>query len=320
MPIIGRIFRFDSEVESRSELLIIMTPYVVREDHDADVLKHMESSRMSWALADVVELHGDAGLSPGHGLWGEGEPPAIFPKTDPLTATWRFFMGTGVPDTVVPPVVAPVRLWHESPLPDLLDPFDLRYQLWPWKPLAEPRGPVLNRNREEPYYAPGPADFQAATSAYEVLPDAPMNDGNMSSLPAPAPRYGFPRDQERPYETPSSETPQYSLPQGLAPENGSPQGQPPQPRSGGANQGASSNVPPVLIAPPAGTGLTNGSSRREAQPSAPVYSAHGGGAVSTAQYVDDAVLGAAAQQGAVGGGGAVVTRRLFDDRGYIVEE
>jgi hypothetical protein len=79
----------------------------------------------------------------------------------------------------------------------------------------------------------------------------------------------------------------------------------------------------VLIAPPSGTGLTNASSRREAQPSAPVYSAHGGGAVSTAQYVDDAVLGAAAQQGAVGGaggGGAIVTRRLFDDRGYIVEE
>jgi hypothetical protein len=75
-----------------------------------------------------------------------------------------------------------------------------------------------------------------------------------------------------------------------------------------------------LIAPPSGTGLTNASSRREAQPSAPVYSAHGGGAVSTAQYVDDAVLGAAAQQGAVGGGGAIVTRRLFDDRGYIVEE
>ncbi len=319
MPVIGRIFRFDSEVESRSELLIIMTPYVVREDHDADVLKHMESSRMSWALADLVEFHGDAGLSPGHGLWGEGEPPAIFPKTDPLTATWRFFMGTGVPETVVPPIVAPVRLWHDSPLPDLLDPFDLRYQLWPWKPLAEPRGPVLNRNREEPYYAPGPADFQAATSGYEILPGAPMNDGNLPNLPAPAPRYGFPRDQPTPYESPPSETPRYSLPQGLAPENGSPQGQPPQPRSSGTNQGASSTVPPVLIAPPAGTGLTNNSSRREAQPSASVYSAGGGNAVSTAQYVDDAVLGAAAQQGAAGGA-AIVTRRLFDDRGYTVEE
>ncbi|HTN77866.1 MAG TPA: secretin N-terminal domain-containing protein, partial [Pirellulaceae bacterium] len=87
IPVLGRLFRFDSAVDARTELLIIMTPHIVRNESDAEWLKQVESDRMSWCLADVVEIHGAAsGLSGGHGLWGPANAPVIFPDTNPTGA------------------------------------------------------------------------------------------------------------------------------------------------------------------------------------------------------------------------------------------
>lgn len=91
IPLLGRLFRYDSATEERSELLIIMTPYIVRNENDAEWLKQVESDRMSWCLADVVEMHGPAGLSPGYGLWGPTRSPApiIYPDVDPHGEAWQ---------------------------------------------------------------------------------------------------------------------------------------------------------------------------------------------------------------------------------------
>ncbi len=84
MPYLGPLFRYDQTSEKRTELLIIMTPHVLDGDEDVDEIKHIESDRMSWALSDVIEIHGDADLSPGRGLWGEDEDTStIFPDLDP---------------------------------------------------------------------------------------------------------------------------------------------------------------------------------------------------------------------------------------------
>ena len=84
MPYLGPLFRYDQDSEKRTELLIIMTPHVLDGDDDVDEIKHAESDRMSWCLSDVLEIHGDAGLSPGRGLWGEGEDTStIFPDLNP---------------------------------------------------------------------------------------------------------------------------------------------------------------------------------------------------------------------------------------------
>jgi type II secretion system protein D len=83
IPLVGRLFRFDAEVDQRTELLIFLTPYVVKDDHDYEFIKQVESQRMSWCLADVVEVHGNVGLSGGHGLWGPATIPMIFPDLDP---------------------------------------------------------------------------------------------------------------------------------------------------------------------------------------------------------------------------------------------
>jgi general secretion pathway protein D len=83
IPVLGRLFTFDSQSESRTELLIIMTPHIIKGDEDVDRIKFLESDRMSWCLADVVEMHGNVGLSGGHGLWGPAKAPVIFPDLDP---------------------------------------------------------------------------------------------------------------------------------------------------------------------------------------------------------------------------------------------
>ncbi len=82
VPLLGALFRYDFASEDRSELLIIMTPYIVRKPEDADWLLQMESERMSWCLADVIDVHGTDGsfsLLPS----GMSQPEVIYPDKQP---------------------------------------------------------------------------------------------------------------------------------------------------------------------------------------------------------------------------------------------
>jgi hypothetical protein len=62
IPILGYAFRYDLDVERRNELLIILTPQVIKDDEDAELLKQVEARRMNWVLSDVVEMQGDIGV------------------------------------------------------------------------------------------------------------------------------------------------------------------------------------------------------------------------------------------------------------------
>lgn len=83
IPLLGTFFKYDRETEFRSELLVVMTPVLVTGDEDLEYVKQIESSRMSWCLADVVEAHGDVGLNGGYGLWGPAIGPTIYPDIQP---------------------------------------------------------------------------------------------------------------------------------------------------------------------------------------------------------------------------------------------
>jgi general secretion pathway protein D len=83
IPWIGAAFRFDSEAEERRELLVVLTPRIIQSDEDYEMLKQIESSRMSWCLADVLNIHGDAGLSGGNGLWGPARGQMLLPESIP---------------------------------------------------------------------------------------------------------------------------------------------------------------------------------------------------------------------------------------------
>src|SRR5262249_22043772 len=77
IPALGRLFRFDTVSNQRTELLIIMTPYIMNSEEQNEWLNQRESQRMSWCLADMVNIHGPVGLS-GNPAFNQ-VAPTIFP-------------------------------------------------------------------------------------------------------------------------------------------------------------------------------------------------------------------------------------------------
>jgi general secretion pathway protein D len=103
IPLLGNLFRFDSVAEQRTELLIIMTPFIVRSPEDADVLNQIETQRMSWCLADVFDVHGDIGPGVG-GLGGVPASPQVIHPDETPTANELTPPSEEIPDAARPPV------------------------------------------------------------------------------------------------------------------------------------------------------------------------------------------------------------------------
>jgi len=84
IPILGQLFRYDSARNVRNELLIFLTPHVVRSSQELQRIKQLEAARMHWCLADVHEIHGPTGLfeDTQQGC-AVGDSEVIFPYTNP---------------------------------------------------------------------------------------------------------------------------------------------------------------------------------------------------------------------------------------------
>lgn len=78
IPVLGNLFRYKSNQVKRSELLIVLTPHVVRGQDEMERIKRIESARMHWCLDDVLQLHGNGGLLP-----DQQEPELIYPDNNP---------------------------------------------------------------------------------------------------------------------------------------------------------------------------------------------------------------------------------------------
>ncbi len=204
IPVLGRLFRFDSAADERSELLIIMTPYVVRNESDADWLKQTESDRMSWCLADVVEMHGPAGLSPGYGLWGPTRSPVIYPDADPTGEHWEPltpFEENVNPGDQLPPAPAPLSSPGAAHRPNS----------------AKPSVRAAARNPQEP---PLPETLETSSRRLPGLqmPLAPAHPP--AATPGPAPLSGIPGAQPLRVEHSDNATVYYAPPQPRTLPNG----------------------------------------------------------------------------------------------------
>ena len=90
IPLLGRLFRFDSNIGKRTELVIILTPHVIRSSYDSERIKELELARISWCAADVYEMHGDINLehrfydmdAETHVVYPNGAPPEL-PQLEP---------------------------------------------------------------------------------------------------------------------------------------------------------------------------------------------------------------------------------------------
>ena len=83
IPLIGDLFRYDAVSEQRTELMIILTPRVMRSELDAEMIKQVETARMSWVLCDVINLHGPSGLKSRCDDWSDAETEAVYPTYIP---------------------------------------------------------------------------------------------------------------------------------------------------------------------------------------------------------------------------------------------
>ncbi len=84
LPVLGRLFRYDGQTDKRSELLIIMTPHIIRNEEDAEKIKRVEAARMNWCLCDVIKINGDDdGLRKRTGEWSDSETQTVYPDRDP---------------------------------------------------------------------------------------------------------------------------------------------------------------------------------------------------------------------------------------------
>ena len=97
LPLIGNLFRFDSTSCERTELLIIMTPHIIRTAADAEALKREEAARMSWCLCDVIKIHGEAGLNPRGGAWGAADVKVVYPDSPEITLPGEHVAPEAVP-------------------------------------------------------------------------------------------------------------------------------------------------------------------------------------------------------------------------------
>ncbi len=93
LPVLGHFFRFDSTIANKTELLIIMTPTIVKNEAEADAIKRAEAARMSWCLRDVTAMHGEAGLRNRRDEWSDAETKAVYPDLNRQPASLRNFDG-----------------------------------------------------------------------------------------------------------------------------------------------------------------------------------------------------------------------------------
>jgi general secretion pathway protein D len=83
VPVFGRLFRYDSVSELKTEMLIILTPHVVRNGDDIEAIKRVEAARMNWCLTDVMSLAPDDAFRIRSGEWSDQETHVIYPDTNP---------------------------------------------------------------------------------------------------------------------------------------------------------------------------------------------------------------------------------------------
>ena len=85
IPVLKYFFSYDLFEMQRTELLIIMTPHVVRSQGDMERLKQAEFARMSWCEADIFDIHGD--VYPATNMTVEemdrGNWEVVYPDVDP---------------------------------------------------------------------------------------------------------------------------------------------------------------------------------------------------------------------------------------------
>jgi len=101
LPLLGKAFRYDSTSSARTELLIFLTPRIIKNPADSEMIKQIESERLHFIVDEAEAIHGPILSVPNESLdgcldcdsfdqLGGGNGPAEYPRgyaapTDPET-------------------------------------------------------------------------------------------------------------------------------------------------------------------------------------------------------------------------------------------
>ena len=88
IPFIGQPFRYDSTSTTRKELLIFLTPRVIRTDADAEVIKQIEAERLHFVEEEAEAMHGPLYAAPARGnmVPGASAQSEMKQEMEPLAA------------------------------------------------------------------------------------------------------------------------------------------------------------------------------------------------------------------------------------------
>jgi type II secretion system protein D len=153
LPVVGAAFRYRTYNNTKTELIFIMTPHIIRNRGEMERVLIEEASRIDWKVSDLVRVHGPQNCMPfmpniypePHGHHGHGRPYRSYPGV-PAVAEWET-----QPDT--PPTTLPAP----TPVPPKPAPVPPKPAPMPVAPMAEPTAPLpllLPEVAPEPARAP----------------------------------------------------------------------------------------------------------------------------------------------------------------------
>jgi type II secretory pathway component GspD/PulD (secretin) len=149
LPGVGALFRYRTQTKNKVELIIIMTPHIVRSRFDADRILSEETRRIDWITGDVLRVQGTSGMEP------ILRPPGGVPGVGGMPGPGGACLTPNGGSSVLPPLPAPSGP-AEGPLPRRLPPpTEPSLPVPPANPAVNPAAP-LSQN------VPAPAGPDAA--------------------------------------------------------------------------------------------------------------------------------------------------------------
>jgi hypothetical protein len=80
IPLLGQAFRYDGTTTRRTELLIFMTPRIIRNAADSELIKQVEAERMHFLQKEAEEIHGPLFAVPPETPFQLGPDPMLAPE------------------------------------------------------------------------------------------------------------------------------------------------------------------------------------------------------------------------------------------------
>jgi general secretion pathway protein D len=118
IPILGQLFRADFKRTRRTELLIFLTPRIIRNEEEAEMIKEIETQRINFIECQAESIHGPLFGVPGEDFGGFPTSTNVGPMTSPANRSLEMNYTPAVTPESLPDTGRPSRVIPPPPEPD----------------------------------------------------------------------------------------------------------------------------------------------------------------------------------------------------------